>query len=216
MAKAMGATRGDARKFERVFNGTLMPMALIDNSRAHIDVNRSARLLLRLSLAQLRKLHIDDLTPPADIPTLEATWDRFQRLGSVSGLYRSRFADGSELLSVYAAVANVLPGRHLAVFQPADWPEDELGEMDLHGADEPLPGPLSLREREVLTWVAGGYDLQQIADELTIARSTVRTHVRNALRKLHARNRPHGVAVAIYLGLIDLPRPDQGVAGRIA
>ena len=29
-----------------------MPMALIDNSRAHIEVNRPARLLLRLCLAR--------------------------------------------------------------------------------------------------------------------------------------------------------------------
>jgi DNA-binding CsgD family transcriptional regulator len=192
-----------------------MPMALIDNSRAHIEVNRPARLLLRLSLAQLRQLHLDDLTPPAELSTLEAAWNRLQRLGSVSGLYRSRFADGSELLCVYAALANVLPGRHLAVFQPADWPEDELGKVDLHGADQPLPGPLSPREREVLTWVAGGYDLQQIAEELTIARNTVRTHVRNALRKLHARNRPHGVAVAMYLGLIELPQAYPDSAGDV-
>ena len=69
----------------------------------------------------------------------------------------------------------------------------------------PLPGPPSPRELEVLTWVAGGYDLRRIADELTIASTTVRTHVRNALRKLGARNRPHAVAVAMRLGLIDLP-----------
>jgi DNA-binding CsgD family transcriptional regulator len=214
MAEGMGATRGDARKFERVFSSTLMPMALVDNSRAHIDVNRPARLLFRLSLADLRKLQIDDLTPPTDMAILKAHWNRLRRFGSVSGLYRSRFADGSELFIVFAALANVLPGSHLTVFQPADWPEDELGEIDLHGTDTPLPGPLSPRELEVLTWVAGGYDLQQIADELTIARSTVRTHVRNTLRKLHARNRPHGVAVAMYMGLIDPPRADSGVVGR--
>ena len=201
----MGATRGDVRRFDRVFSRTLMPMALLDNSRAHIDVNRPARLLLRLSLAQLQELQLDDLTPAAHTPSLQAAWDRLQRFGSVSGQYGSRFADGSELMTVYAAVANVLPGRHLAVFQPADWPEDELDPIDLNGVDEPLPGPLSPRELEVLTWVAGGYDRQQIADELIIAPSTAKNHVRNILRKLHARNRPHGVALAMHQGLIDLP-----------
>ena len=207
-AETMNGARGDARKFARIFNRTSLPMGLVDNSRAHVDVNRPARLLLRHSLTQLQTLRIDDLTPPADAPILEAAWNRLQRFGYASGHYRSRFADGSELLTVYAAVANVLPGRHLTVFQPADWPEDELDDFDLQETPEPLAGPLSPRELEVLTGVAAGYDLQQVADELTIARATVRTHLRNALRKLGARNRPHGVAVAMHLGLIDLPGAD--------
>ena len=213
MAEAMGAARGDVRKFDRVFSRTLIPMALLDDTRAHVDANRPARLLLRLSLARLRELRVDDLTPAADMPTLRAAWNRLERFGSVSGLHRSRLADGGELVSVYAGLANVLPGRHLVVFQPAEWPEDELGPIDLDGIGEPLPGPLSARELEVLTWIAGGHDFGRIADELTIAPSTVRTHVQNALRKLHARNRPHAVAVAMHLGLIDLP-PSTSHPGR--
>jgi DNA-binding CsgD family transcriptional regulator len=204
-AEAMGATRGDVHKFDRVFSRTQIPMVLLDGERVQVDANRAARLLLRLSLSEMRKLQIDDLTPADDMPTLHAAWDRLQRFGFVAGLYRSRFADGSELQTVYAVIANVLPSRHLAVFMPADWPEDELGPIDLSGVKEPLAGPLSPRELEVLTWVAGGYDLRRIAGELVISPNTVRTHVRNALRKLSARNRPHGVALAMHLGLIDLP-----------
>lgn len=205
MAEAMGATRGDARRLDRVFHRTLVPMVLYDSDRMTVDVNRPARLLARLSLAELRDRRLDDLTPAEDMPTLRAVWDRWQRFGSVAGLYDVHFADGNEVRVVYAAIANVLPGRHLAVFQPADWPEDELGPVDLGGAKEPSAGTLSARELEVLTWVAGGYDQQEIAEELVISPTTVRTHVRNALRKLQARNRPHGVALAMHLGLVDLP-----------
>jgi DNA-binding CsgD family transcriptional regulator len=205
MAEAMGATRGDVRRFDHVFSRTLVPMTLLDSDRVQVDANRPARLLLRLSLEELRKLRIDDLTPAEDMPTLHSAWNRLLRFGSVAGLYHSRLADGSELRTVYAAIANVLPGRHLTVFMPADWPEDELGPIDLHGVKEPLVGELSPRELEVLTWIAAGYDLQRIAEELGISPTTVRTHVRNALRKLHARNRPHGVALAMHLGLLDLP-----------
>jgi DNA-binding CsgD family transcriptional regulator len=212
-AEAMGATRGDIRKLDRVFSRTQLPMVLLDGERVQVDANRAARLLLRLNLSQLRKLRIDDLTPAEDMPTLHAAWDRLQRFGSVAGLYRSRFADGSELRTVYAGIANVLPGRHLAVFMPADWPEDELGPIDLAGVESPLAGPLTPRELEVLTWVAGGYDLRRIAEELVISPATVRTHLRNALRKLHAHNRPHGVALAMHLGLIDLP-PESFSASR--
>jgi DNA-binding NarL/FixJ family response regulator len=51
----------------------------------------------------------------------------------------------------------------------------------------------------------GRRGLKRIAEELVISPTTVRTHVRNALRKLQARNRAHGVALAMHLGLIDLP-----------
>jgi DNA-binding NarL/FixJ family response regulator len=216
MAEAMGATRGDVRKFDRVFSRTLIPMTLIDSDRVQVDANRPARLLLRLSLEELRKLRIDDLTPAEAVPTLNAAWNRLLRFGTVAGLYNSRLADGSELRTVYAAIANVLPGRHLTVFMPADWPEDELDPIDVDGVKEPLVGELSPRELEVLTWIAGGYDMKRIAEELVISPTTVRTHVRNALRKLHARNRPHGVALAMHLGLVDLPpesfRPPKSAA----
>ena len=215
MAEAMGATRGDVRRFDRVFSRTLMPMALLDRNRRNVDVNRAARLMSRTSLAELRKRRLDDLTRPADLPILHAAWDRLQRFGSDAGLYNVVFADDSKLRIVYSALANVLPGKHLAVFAPADWPEDELGEIDLHGAKAAQEGGLSARELEVLTWVAGGYDLRQIAEELVISPTTVRTHVRNALRKLRARNRPHGVALAMHLGLIDL-QPEHPAAAKRA
>jgi DNA-binding CsgD family transcriptional regulator len=146
------------------------------------------------------------------MPVLRAAWNRLLRFGSVAGLYDSQLASGNRLRTVYAAIANVLPGRHLTVFMPADWPEDELGPVDLFGVRQSRAGALSARELEVLTWVAGGYDLQRIAKELSIAPTTVRTHVRNVLRKLHARNRPHAVAVAMHLGLVDLPPESAGRA----
>jgi PAS domain-containing protein len=155
LAEAMGAKRGDARRFDRVLSRTLIPMVLYDSDRLTVDVNRPARLLARLSLAELRKRRLDDLTPAEDMPTMHAAWNRLQRFGSVAGLYEVHFADGNTLRVVYAAIANVLPGRHLTVSMPADWPEDELDPVDLDGVKEPLVGELSPRELEALTWVAG-------------------------------------------------------------
>ena len=48
---------------------------------------------------------------------------------------------------------------------------------------------LSLREKEVLEWLAKGYRYQEIADKLFISLETVRTHIRNIYEKLHAHNR---------------------------
>ncbi len=57
---------------------------------------------------------------------------------------------------------------------------------------EPKVNPmevLSLREQDVLHWLAQGFRYQDIADKLFISVETVRTHIRNIYEKLHARNR---------------------------
>jgi DNA-binding NarL/FixJ family response regulator len=54
---------------------------------------------------------------------------------------------------------------------------------------EPSPGGLTERELDVLRCVAQGYSNKQIATELTVSTTTVRTHVSNLLRKLNLENR---------------------------
>lgn len=56
---------------------------------------------------------------------------------------------------------------------------------------------LSPREREILSLLAGGKTVAEIAVDLVLSPLTVRTHVRNAKDKLHARTTPHAVAIAL-------------------
>ncbi|HEV2602265.1 MAG TPA: LuxR C-terminal-related transcriptional regulator [Microvirga sp.] len=63
---------------------------------------------------------------------------------------------------------------------------------------------LTDRERDVMAWAARGKTVSDTADILKISDETVETHVRNALRKLEATNKTHGVAKCLSLGLIDL------------
>jgi len=53
---------------------------------------------------------------------------------------------------------------------------------------------LSSREREVLRRIAGGAHDREIASAMVVAETTVKTHVRNILRKLGARNRAEAAA----------------------
>jgi DNA-binding NarL/FixJ family response regulator len=55
---------------------------------------------------------------------------------------------------------------------------------------------LSLREKDVLEWLAKGYRYQEIADKLFISLETVRTHIRNIYEKLHAHNRSEALKIA--------------------
>lgn len=63
---------------------------------------------------------------------------------------------------------------------------------------------LSPREREIMHLMAEGLTAEAIGDEITISVETVRTHVRNAVRKLQARNRVHAIAIALERGEISL------------
>jgi LuxR family quorum sensing-dependent transcriptional regulator len=63
---------------------------------------------------------------------------------------------------------------------------------------------LSLREREVLVWVAKGKSAWEIGEILGIGSRTVETHITSVLAKLRAGNRPHAVALAMRDRLIAL------------
>jgi DNA-binding NarL/FixJ family response regulator len=56
---------------------------------------------------------------------------------------------------------------------------------------------LTDREREILSLLATGLTGEQVAAELFLSPETIRTHIRNAMRKLGAHTRVHAVALAV-------------------
>jgi DNA-binding CsgD family transcriptional regulator len=66
---------------------------------------------------------------------------------------------------------------------------------------------LSPRERQVLELLAQGLNAARVADELGLSRETIRTHVRNAMRKLDANTRVHAVALAVESGTVSPSAP---------
>ena len=74
---------------------------------------------------------------------------------------------------------------------------EHLRSTPQHGIGlRPVRSPLTPREWEVLDQLCEGHSTDEIARELVLATETVRTHVKNILRKLEVRTRGDAVALA--------------------
>ena len=113
----------------------------------------------------------------------------------------------ADMLAHYAQGLPIAPDQLLAVARQVG-----LGPQDLREVLYELPGPppdrrrastpcpLSARELEVLRRLAEGKVYKQIALELALSTSTVRTHLHNVYGKLNAVDRAQAVLLASERG----------------
>lgn len=64
-------------------------------------------------------------------------------------------------------------------------------------------GKLTKRQREILQMLANGESTTVAARELDLSEETIKTHTKNVLARLGARNRTHAVAIALRESLIE-------------
>jgi len=176
-------------------------MVMLDANRRYVDVNRPARLWFRLSLEEMRTYAMDDLAPADQLGVIEREWARLLETGRVAGQHLGVKPDGGRVAIVYCALADALPGRHVIVYAPADWPEDELGVIEDDRRDS--SASLTPREIEVLELAAEGTSIPELGAELALSPDTVRTHLKNIYAKLGVHNRTSAVTRAMRLGLIN-------------
>ena len=114
-----------------------------------------------------------------------------------------------------------------SAFVAKDAPADDVVAAARHAASSPTSftatdlanamrrrmtpsGPqLSPREREVLSLLADGLAVAQIARQLYISESTAKTHIAKVYEKLGAANRAQALVAAMRMGLIDASAPPR-------
>jgi PAS domain S-box-containing protein len=188
-----------AERLRAVFEHSRNAMLIADDERHYRDVNQAACRLLDAPRQWILRRRIDDLTPPELRPGIEPMWTVFIAEGSQAGEFALLLPDGRRRTVEYSATANILPGLHLSILLPL-----VAGRA---GGDAAQPGePVSLtpREAEVMGLVALGASTQEVAERLIISQETARTHTKNAMQKLGARNRAHAVALALSRGELTL------------
>ncbi len=200
------AAQGQADKLMAVMERSAIPMTMHDGERRHVEANRPAQLLARSSLAELRRLTVNDFIPPEQVPIMDAIWARMLDAGVVAGTAPPVVLPGRNgvpLEIVYWGLANALPGLHLFASVPTDWSEDEIGVLASEIPDKPAVLPLTPREVEVLQAAAEGLSGPDIAERLVVSPSTIKTHFFNIYEKLAVSGRAGAVATGMRLGLIE-------------
>lgn len=198
----MGMSRegGLPELFWAAFKQSRSPMVLLDDARLVVDANGAFLELVGYAR--------DDLLGQPGYrfvvggPQLSSgEWAARLTFGHFTGETELLCANGDVVAVQWGADIEVVTGHRLVLLvalSTSRWGRHFRRSVPRARS----PGLLSEREREVVRLVAQGRTGPEIADELHIARDTVRTHVSNAMTKMGARSRAELVAKALGAGLI--------------
>lgn len=169
------------------------------------------------------KLHdVDPTLHKSALSIAPVDWSRFERDAKFHAVFKSAHDFGITPQGITVPIRGPYGDRGLLSVTAASPAEDwrrlaraiigdlQVAAVHLHDAVmrtglilPPLARPsLSIREREVLQWVAAGKSQQDIGDILNISGRTVEVHLRSAREKLGALTTAQAVGRAIGLGFI--------------
>ncbi len=192
------ARDGWSALFESAFKQSKNPMALVDDERRHVDANPPYLRLLARSRDDVIGRPLWEFVAGGPLLT-PAQWAALLAAHRFHGEAEMVRGDGAHVAVQWAGATEVATGRRLVLFvalSTSRWG----GSFRRSVAPDHEPGELSPRELEIVRLIADGESGPEIAAELHISHDTVRTHVRNAMKKVGARSRAHLVAKVLGEG----------------
>ena len=187
------------------FERSLDPVLICDEQRRFVDANAASCLFLRMARDVVLGYRIDDLLPPEMLAHVSATWPTAARQQrdppQLDVLSRELCLPDGSSVAARLSTARIAPDEHLVV-------------IDLPGVHGPSDRArrLSEAERAVLALVASGKTERDIGSQLSLSPASVQAHVNHALLRLNAKNRAHGIAVAMWANEVELPEGWEGLA----
>ena len=124
------------------------------------------------------------------LTTSDSDGDIQRALRAGASAYILKSMPKAEMLDV---IRSVHAGRRHVPNAVAARLAEHMGEEDLTN-----------RELDVLRLIRDGFRNKQIADQLSIAETTVNFHIKNLVDKLQANDRTHAVTIAIRRGLLQV------------
>ena len=124
------------------------------------------------------------------LTTSDSDGDIQRALRAGASAYILKSMPKAEMLDV---IRSVHAGRRHVPHAVAARLAEHMGEEDLTN-----------RELDVLRLIRDGFRNKQIADQLSIAETTVNFHIKNLVDKLQANDRTHAVTIAIRRGLLQV------------
>ncbi|HEX7184166.1 MAG TPA: PAS domain S-box protein [Thermoanaerobaculia bacterium] len=113
--QAEAALEASQRRLQALFDNAQDAILLADDEARYVDANPAASELTGYSRDELLGIRVWDLTEGADLQLGKTLWKNFIAAGRQNGEYTLVRGDGGRVAVEYRAVANVLPGLHLAV-----------------------------------------------------------------------------------------------------
>lgn len=198
---------GAAGFFWMAFKHSSNAMLLLDTERRIVEVNDAGVRLFGYGREEIVGHSCDRFLTPDGSRRARSDWAIIMRRGEVTTRRDVVRADGSHVEVQFAARLEFVTGHRLVLYVVI---EQHVHPAIRGRASGPVLVPTA-RELEVISLLAMGYRVHEIASELYITPATVQTHVRKAMAKLGTRSQAHLVARAMATGLLDpgalRPRP---------
>ena len=189
---------GWAALFWHAFDRSANPMALLRPDRVLVAVNPALVKELGYPPNEVVGRRSDLFVAPEWAARLERDWARLLRAGSLTAERGLVCADGRHVTVQFAAHTVLIDGRQLVLYVVLDM---KVRPIQLGAGGSPQ-NSLTPRELQIVAEVAMGRRWHEIAADLYISQSTVKTHVRHAMQKLGARSQAQLVAIALTRGML--------------